>query len=581
MSSSDGGKTWRKISPDLSFPKDYVPPKPEKKQPEKKDAKKPAAKPSATKNAVHDEDQNDDEQFVNAKDAMEHAQEMMEEDGQRRSGGSSISTLSPSALDNGIIWAGMGNGTIKLTRDHGRSWDDVNIPDSKRAVGCIDASHTDPASAYVTIASDTEPLVYKTKDFGKTWKKIVNGLPTDEVTGSSAHVIRADTKKDGLLFLGTESSVYVSFDDGNRWQSLRLNSPNTSYTDMLIKDNDLVVGTYGRSFWILDDISPLRQATQPMGSAYLFAPGEAVRVRRNVSQDTPMPPEVPHSLNAPPGALIYYFLGKKPSSDITLDVTDSHGKQVRHYSSAPYKVEEDDFQPLPDFWKEPAHPMSTDAGTNRMNWDLRYENPPAFSHGYDISATPNLTPTSPQGPLVLPGVYTLTLTVDGQKYTQQITVVNDPRSPGSPRDLREQHELQMDLYESDVKAVAGMKALGDLRTKLSALDTAKLSKEANAALDALNTKLEGFGRGAGRRGGFAFGFSAPDKATFDSIQGATILYLSRMEFGDIGPSQPIRNAVLGMVKDMEGLEKAWKEIHEKDLKALNALLAKSGIAAIQ
>ena len=129
--------------------------------------------------------------------------------------------------------------------------------------------------------------------------------------------------------------MFVSFDDGDHWQSLRLNAPNTSYRDMVVKDNDLVVGTYGRSFWILDDISPLRQVASSLGKAYLFAPGNAVRARRNVNQDTPMPPEVPHSLNAPPGALIYYYLGSKPSSDITLDVTDSSGELIRHYSSTP------------------------------------------------------------------------------------------------------------------------------------------------------------------------------------------------------------------------------------------------------
>lgn len=580
MSSTDGGKSWRQISPDLGFPKGYIPPKPEKKKEEKKGAKKAATTKNVKQDDEDDADTDAGEQNFNPKDAMERAQELMEDDAQRRGGGGSISSLSPSSLDNGIIWAGIGNGTIKLTKDHGKTWDDVNIPDVKRAIACIDASHTDPASAYVVVSSDTEPIVYRTKDFGKTWKKIVNGLPTDEVTGSAAHVIRADTKKDGLLFLGTESSVYVSFDDGNRWQSLRLNAPNTSFADMLIKDNDLIVGTYGRSFWILDDLSPLRQVTQPIGNDYLFAPGRAVRVRRNVNQDTPMPPEVPHSLNAPPGALIYYYLGSKPSGAISLDVTDSQGKTIRHYSSVAMKPKEEELQPIPDFWKEQPLPMPTSVGTNRIHWDLRYEDPPTFSHSYDISATPGLTPTSPQGPLVLPGVYNLTLTVDGQKYTQQLTVVNDPRSPGSPRDLREQHELQMALYDADEKAMAGMKALGELHAKVSAIDSSKLSKEGKAAVEGLNTKLDEFGRSSGRRGGFTFGFAAPDKPTFDSIQGASILYLSRMEFGDIGPSRPVRAAVEETVKGIDGLEKAWKELHDKDIKALNSLLVKSGISPI-
>jgi len=383
---------------------------------------------------------------------MERAFEAEDPALQGSPGSGSIASLSPSSLDGGVIWAGMSNGTIKLTRDHGKTWDDANIPTVKRSIVCIDSSHTDPASAYAVVSSNAEPIVYRTKDFGKTWTKIVRGLPTDEVTGSWANVIRADTKKDGLLFLGTESSVFVSFDDGSNWQSLRLNSPNTSYRDMVIKNNDLIVGTYGRSFWILDDLSPLRQVTADHGSAYLFEPGEAIRVRRNVSQDTPMPPEVPHSLNAPPGALIYYYLGVKPSSDVTLEVTDSAGKSVRHYSSVPLPQVKEALQPIPDFWKEIPKPLPTELGTNRMNWDLRYDNPPSNSHGYDISATPYLTPATPQGPLVIPGVYTVTLTVDGKKLVQKVTVKNDPRSPGSPDDVRRQHELQMALYDGDVQA---------------------------------------------------------------------------------------------------------------------------------
>src|SRR5262249_27241821 len=155
------------------------------------------------------------------------------------------------------------------------------------------------------------PYLYRTHDFGKTWTKIVNGLATDQPSGSFMRVVRADTKKKGLLFAGSESSMYVSFDDGDNWQSLTLNLPNTSYRDIAIHDNDVVVGTYGRSFWVLDDISPLRELTPDMASepVHLFKPGDAIRVRRNVNGDTPFPPEVPHANNPPVGAIIYYYLG--------------------------------------------------------------------------------------------------------------------------------------------------------------------------------------------------------------------------------------------------------------------------------
>lgn len=584
MSSTDGGKTWHKISPDLSHPKGWQPPKPETaKKADKKAKPAAAAKKSNEKEPDLDADDGDAfDQNIDPKDAMERAQEEMDEGMQRGGGGGAVSSLSPSSIDGGIIWAGVSNGNIKLTKDHGKNWDDVNIPDSHRSIACIDASHTDPASAYVVVSSNADPLVYRTKDFGKTWTKIVKGLPTGEPTGSWANVIRADTKRDGLLYLGTESSMYVSFDDGDDWQSLKLNSPNTSYRDIVVKDDDLVVGTYGRSFWILDDISPLRQMAANLGSVHLFQPGDAIRVRRNVNQDTPMPPEVPHALNAPPGALVYYYLGSKPSSDITLDVTDSAGRLVRHYSSAPIPPPTTDLQPIPDFWKEVPKPMPTAVGTNRINWDLRYDDPPTFSRGYDISATPYLTPASPQGPLVLPGVYTLTLTVDGQKSSQQVTVKNDPRSPGSMSDLRDQHKLQMELYDGDVQAMATIKEIGELKAKIADLREKKPPKEVSDALDKLSDKLDGLGAPNGRPRTFGFNFGGPSasRPTLGNFQSESISYLGKMEFGDIAPSQPVRSGVEELMKGYDRLMTTWKEIQTKDIPALNATLAKDALPTL-
>ena len=558
------------------MPKGYVPPKPEPKKIEKKDAIKttPAVKSNEREPDLDRDVSDDGDQNLNPKDAMERAQELMGEGAQRGGGSGSISSLSPSSLDGGLIWAGIGNGTIKLTRDHGKNWDDVNIPNVKRSIACIDASHTDPASAYVVVSSNAEPMVYRTKDFGKSWTKIVSGLPTDEVTGSWANVIRADTKKDGLLFLGTESSMYVSFDDGGHWQSLRLNAPNTSYRDMVVKDDDLIVGTYGRSFWILDDMSPLRQVSKSIGNDYLFAPGDAIRVRRNVNQDTPMPPEVPHALNAPPGALIYYYLGTKPSSIVTLDITDNAGNSVRHYSSAPLPPEKEDYQPIPDFWKERPTPLPTEIGSNRINWDLRYDNPPATSHGYDISATPYLTPATPQGPLVFPGVYNVLLSVDGQKFTQKVTVKNDPRSPGSTQDLRDQHELQMALYQGDIAATTGNEALATLRSKIDDIQKQKLSKDTDAAIEVFKDKLDNLGTVATSKRGTG---SSP---SFSRIANQCIAYLAKMEFGDIGPSQPVRDAVQSLTYDLASLQKAWSGLMEKELPILNDKLTKAGVTTL-
>jgi photosystem II stability/assembly factor-like uncharacterized protein len=569
MSSTDGGKTWHKLSPDLSFPKGYVEPRPGTKKPVKP---RPDAEKRTNEQETDTDEDNGADKNVDPKDAMEQAQQEMDEDGQRRGGGGTISSLSPSSLDGGIIWAGIGNGSIKLTKDHGKTWDDVNIPDSKGGIACIDASHTDRASAYVVVYNNEDPLVYRTKNFGKQWTKIVTGLPTHQVTGSWGNVVRADTKKDGLLYLGTESSMYVSFDDGDHWQSLRLNLPTTSYRDIVVKDNDLVVGTYGRSFWILDDLSPLRQVSGRTGSDFLFEPGLAIRARRDVNQDTPLPPEVPHSLNAPPGAIVYYYLATKPTAEVTLDVTDADGNPVRHYSSE-LKAENEPLQPIPDFWKEVIKPLPTEVGTNRVNWDLRYDDPPSNSKNYDISATPHLTPLSPQGPLVLPGVYTLTLTVDGKKLVQRVVVKNDPRSPGTMRDLRDQHALQMDLYQTDVQAMNGLQAVAHLRAKIDDLEKMKLPKDIDTALAALSEKLSAFGSAEGGRRRFG----ASPILGFSGVQGETIVYLSKMEFGDMAPSQPIRDAVQDLVKNLDGSIHSWEEIQTKDVKNLNEMLTKASL----
>src|SRR5260370_4409491 len=285
---------------------------------------------------------------------------------------------------------------------------------------------------------------------------------------SFARVVREDTKKQGLLFAGTESSMYVSFDDGDNWQSLQVNTPNTSYRDMVVKGNDLVVGTYGRGIWVLDDFSPLRQiaVTSASEPVHLFAPGDAVRVRRNVGADTPFQPEVPHALNPPDGALIYYWLATQPAGDITLDVLDAGGAVVRHMTSAVIApVKEAAQPPEPNWWIALPLPLPTAVGTNRVNWDLRTDDPPAFTHSFEINANPGLTPPSPDGPLVPPGVYTVRLTVAGKRYTQPVTVVNDPRSPATVADVRAQYGLQtrlvaaLQLSWDGYQQVAALRAL--------------------------------------------------------------------------------------------------------------------------
>ena len=314
-----------------------------------------------------------------------------------------------------------------------------------------------------------------------------------------------------------------------------------------------MVGTYGRSFWILDDFSPLRQITPAIASepAHLFKPGDAIRVRRNVNGDTPFPPEVPHALNPPLGAVIYYYLGAKPSGTITLDMLDTSGTVVRHMSSAPIPpLPDPPPPPVPDFWLEKPKPMPTDVGTNRINWNIRYDNPPAFTHNYAqvMGAMAGDTPASPEGPLALPGVYTVKLTVDGKTYTQTVTVKNDPRSPATAADLRAQHELQMKLTSGASGGVGRLPAgRGDARggrrsaPKNPPADVATAAKAFDAKLATAG------GNGGGRRGGGGGGFPGaggpPPPPNFVAVNANLLRQLDTLDFGDMAPNEPIEQGL--------------------------------------
>ena len=248
----------------------------------------------------------------------------------------------------------------------------------------MDAGHFDTKTAYAAVNTmridDMNPHLFRTHDGGKTWTRIVNGLPIDERTGTQVHVIREDPKQKGLLFAGTETTVYVSFDDGDHWQSLRLNLPSTSIRDMVFHTdhnmNDLVICTYGRGFWVLDDMSPLREVaakSQEIAAApaYLFKPGDAIRARESANWDQPMNRELPHAPNPPYGALLYYHLSRKPAGEIKLQIFDSTNKLVRTITSTQPAMYPR--PPYPDYWLMPSseRALSTNVGTNRINWDLR------------------------------------------------------------------------------------------------------------------------------------------------------------------------------------------------------------------
>ena len=363
-----------------------------------------------------------------------------------------IYTVAPSHLRENILWAGTDDGLIHLTVDGGRTWKNVTptslTPWAK--VSLIDASHFDPLTAYAAIntlrLSDLTPHIYRTRDGGRTWTHITTGIPD----GATINAVREDPKRKGLLFAGSETTVYVSFDDGDHWQSLRRNLPATSIRDLVIKDDDLVVGTHGRGFWILDDITPLRQLTGETAGrdVVLFKPQTATRVRWNMSTDTPIPPEEPAGQNPPDGAIIDYWLGSPATGVVTLEILDSAGAVVRKYSSDEVAPPIADDGNVPRYWIRPALILGATAGAHRFLWDLQYPVPEGFSRSFPIAAIIGQTDKEPDGVWVLPGRYQAKLTVAGRSVTQSFTVRMDPRVKTPAAALRQQFVLSRRISEA-------------------------------------------------------------------------------------------------------------------------------------
>jgi photosystem II stability/assembly factor-like uncharacterized protein len=361
-----------------------------------------------------------------------------------------VYTLAPAYHDAAAIWAGTDDGLIHRTADGGKTWADVTPPSltAWSKVSMLEASPHDDLTAYAAInrfrLDDPKPHILRTHDGGKTWTEIVNGLPADPV-----NAVREDPVRKGLLYAATERMVCVSFDDGVNWQPLRLNMPATSVRDLVVKRDDLVIGTHGRSFWILDDVTPLRQMTAAVAAsgAHLFEPAKAFRIRRNRWTDTPVPVEEPAGENPPDGAILDYLLGATPASKVSLEIRDAAGALVRRYAS------DDRPEPMVEplvvtaDWARPALVLPKTPGLHRWVWDLRYAPPPVTTHEYPISATPHRTPPEPEGPLVLPGAYSVALTVDGTTRTRTLTVGMDPRAKATGADLAAQGAAARRLAE--------------------------------------------------------------------------------------------------------------------------------------
>jgi photosystem II stability/assembly factor-like uncharacterized protein len=348
-----------------------------------------------------------------------------------------IYSIAPSYVDVNRLWIGTDDGVIKTSADAGVTWKDVSPPQLKpwMKVFNMDAGHSDALTLYAAVNTlrldDMRPHVFRTHDGGKSWTEINAGLEDGGPTSS----IREDPKRKGLLYAATERRVYVSFDDGDHWQSLQLNMAASSVRDIIVKDDDLIAATHGRGFWILDDVTPLRQIDSATASsdAVLFKPETTYRVRWNTNTDTPLPPDEAAGLNPPEGAIINYYLKGAASDPVTLEVLDSQQRVVRHYSSTDPGVRPDAARGnLPIYWFRPPMVLSTQPGMHRFTWDVHYQPLPGGGGGrgagaLPIAAVPFNTVPAPTAPWVRPGTYTVKLTVDGKSYTQPITVKQDPR----------------------------------------------------------------------------------------------------------------------------------------------------------
>ncbi len=448
----------------------------------------------------------------------------------------SITALAPSPLDINVLWAGNGDGLIHLTTDGGAKWVDVTPPQIKpwTRIFNMDAGHFDAKTAYAAgntlRLDDMNPHFWRTHDGGKTWTEIDNGIEG----GAVANSIREDPRKKGLLYASTDTQVWVSFDDGDNWHSLRLNMPAISVRDIEVKDDascmcsDLVAGTHGRGFWVLDDVTPLRQAAEAAAAsnAYLFKPATGIRIRFGTNDPTPWPPELPAGENPPPGAIVDYYL-PAATGEVKLEVLNSQGKVIRTYSSNdPVRSPDPATDPvaynklcqqtptapdcsLPLYWPAPPQVLKTTAGMHRFSWDMHYDPLPGGGGGGrggggGNGAVPHRTYPSVNSPWVAPGMYSVRLTVNGQSQTQPMAIKLDPRVKVTP-EVQQIFTLTTQMEDGARKAAAAYKdarALADkLKGRAQSAANDALIKQIEDLAPAAQAPAENAGGGRGGRGG--------------------------------------------------------------------------------
>jgi photosystem II stability/assembly factor-like uncharacterized protein len=493
-----------------------------------------------------------------------------------------IYSLAPSPLDANLIWAGTDDGLIWLTRDGGQNWREVSPPGLTpwSKIAQLDASHFDPNGVYAAVnrfrLDDLHAYIYRTHDGGQTWDKITNGLPDD----ASVNVVREDPVRQGMLFAGTERAIYVSFNDGDSWQSLQLNLPATSMRDLVVHGDDIAVGTHGRSFWILDDITPLRQLNEQIAAApaFLFKPGVAYRVRRNVNTDTPLPPEEPAGKNPPDGAIIDYNLQSAASAQVKLQILDANGKIVRAFSSTdkPDATMEQLGKELnvPLYWIRPPQILSDNAGAHRFVWDLRTPPPASLRHEYPISAIAHDTPRLPVGPAVMPGMYTVKLDVAGQTFTQPLEIKMDPRITAPVDQLDQQFRLASRICDAMNASFAALGQVRAVRAQLKELERQAPKGELADAIHALEQKIAAF---EGAPPGFG---QAAHQDSFAQLNGQFGQLLGVVDGADAAPTQTAQDTTGDLERALTALQNKWDDVKAHDVPTLNDQLRRANLPVL-
>jgi len=488
-----------------------------------------------------------------------------------------IFALAESPITKGLIWVGTDDGLIQLTRDEGKTWTNVtpkDMPEWSR-ISQIDPSPLDAGTAYVAVDrhqfDELKPYIYKTADYGKTWTKLGQGIPDR----TFVRVVREDPKKRGLLYAGTEEGVYVSFNDGANWRPLKLNLPTTPVHDLVIKDNDLVVATHGRAFWILDDLSPLRQYSDEVAQKdiFLYTPATAYRIQAGVGGERH--PSKRTGQNPPAGAVIYYFLKDAPKSDTEakVEILDASGNVIRKYSSTEYNTLEE--PPDPDD-KKPEKELKPEAGLNRFLWDLRYEEAHRVP-GYYLWEYGN----GARGPVAVPGHYQVRLTVGGKSQAAGFDLKLDPRVKVSQADLEAQFNLLLQTRDELSKVYDTVNQIQDVRSQLAGLKR-RLPENASvktivSAADDLDKKLS-----AVRDDFVNLEISAnEDSLAYPPQLDAKLAFLAMAAGGaDSAPTEAEQRQFEKLKRQSGELISRWEDIQRRDLAAFQKLAAEGSLTTV-